>query len=75
MAHRWNPFSMEREEPSAEESLGYTVLSYLLAGPLLYGGIGFGLHHWLGWSWAVPVGVLVGVAVSLYLVWFRYGRG
>jgi F0F1-type ATP synthase assembly protein I len=51
------------------------VVGYLLAGPLLYGGIGWGLDHWLGTSFLLPVGILGGVALSLYLIWFRYGSG
>ena len=49
------------------------VGGYLLAGPLLYGGIGWGLDHWLGTAFLLPVGIIGGMALSLYLIWFRYG--
>jgi len=43
------------------------------AGPLLYGGIGWALDSWLGTAFLLPVGIVGGVALSLYLIWFRYG--
>ena len=51
----------------------WNVVSYLISGPVMFGGIGWALDHWLGTEFLVPVGILVGMAVSLYLVWFRYG--
>lgn len=51
------------------------VTSYLLAGPLTFGGIGYGLDRWLGTTWVVAVGVLFGMALSLYVIWLRYGGG
>jgi hypothetical protein len=47
-------------------------VSYLISGPVVFGGIGWALGHWLGTAF-VPVGTLTWMAVSLYLVWFRYG--
>ena len=49
------------------------VVGYLLAGPLVYGGIGWALDHWLGTAFLLPLGIVGGVALSLYLIWFRYG--
>lgn len=51
------------------------VTSYLLAGPLCFGGIGYGLDRWLGTTGVVAVGVLLGMALSLYVIWLRYGGG
>jgi F0F1-type ATP synthase assembly protein I len=53
---------------------GYRVLSLMLAGPLLYGGIGWLLDVWLHTSWLLLVGVMVGLGLSIYLVISRYGR-
>ena len=58
-----------------EAEPGVGVTSYLLAGPLTFGGIGYGLDRWLGTTWAVAVGVLIGMALSLYVIWLRYGDG
>jgi hypothetical protein len=51
----------------------WNVVSYLITGPVMFGGVGWGLDHWLGTSWLVAVGIVGGMALSLYLVWFRYG--
>lgn len=59
--------------PRLEESRAWNAMSYLITGPVLFGLAGWGLDSWLGTSWLVPVGILAGMAVSLYLVWFRYG--
>jgi ATP synthase protein I len=53
---------------------GLRVLSYLLAGPLLYGLLG-----WLGdrfWhtSFLLPVGIVVGMTLSVILVIRRFGQ-
>ena len=53
---------------------GYTVLSYLLTGMVLYGGIGWLLGRWLHQQLLFPIGMLVGLALSTALVIFRYGR-
>jgi F0F1-type ATP synthase assembly protein I len=52
----------------------WTVLAYLLSGPLLYGGLGWLADRWLGtFPVFVLVGILGGVTLALYLVWVRYG--
>ena len=56
-----------------EEARMWNVVSYLISGPAMFGGIGWALDSWLGTSWLVAVGILGGMALSLYLVWFRYG--
>jgi len=40
---------------------------------VLFGGIGWGLDSLLGTTWLVAVGIVAGMALSLYLIWFRYG--
>jgi F0F1-type ATP synthase assembly protein I len=59
--------------PRLEEARMWNAVSYLISGPVMFGGIGWALDHWLGTGFFVPVGILAGMAVSLYLVWFRYG--
>jgi ATP synthase protein I len=53
---------------------GLRVLSYLIAGPLFYGILG-----WLGdrfWDTAflLPVGIVVGMALSVIMVIRRFGQ-
>jgi hypothetical protein len=57
----------------AEQNSAWKAVAYLLTGPLIYGGLGALLDHWLGTSWLVGVGIVGGMALSLYLIWFRYG--
>lgn len=46
----------------------------LVSGVLVWGGVGWLLSVWLDNQIFVMLGLLVGMAASLYLVWFRYGR-
>lgn len=64
-----------RETNMREQDSAWRAVAYLLSGPLIYGGIGWGLDHWLGTTWIVGVGIVGGMALSLYLIWFRYGAG
>jgi F0F1-type ATP synthase assembly protein I len=59
--------------PRLEEAYMWNVVSYLISGPVMFGGVGWVLDHWLNTAFFVPLGILAGMAVSLYLVWFRYG--
>jgi hypothetical protein len=61
------------DRPGAEANRAWRSFSYLLAGPLVYGGIGWLLDRWLGTAFLLPVGIVGGMALSLYLIWFRYG--
>ena len=50
------------------------MIAYLLSGLLLWGGAGLLLDRWLGTSFLVLVGMLVGGVGALYLVYIRYGK-
>ncbi len=52
----------------------WTVIAYLLSGLLLWGGAGLLLDRWLGTSFLVLVGMLVGGVGAIYLVYIRYGK-
>lgn len=80
------PNERPHREPSAEEraeaarevnrreaDAAWRSIAYLLSGPLVYGGVGWLLDRWLGTSFLVGVGIVGGMALSLYLIWFRYG--
>jgi ATP synthase protein I len=57
-----------------EENALWSIFGYLLSGLLFWGGVGWGLDRWLGTSYLLLVGLLVGMGASLYLVWLRFGR-
>jgi F0F1-type ATP synthase assembly protein I len=67
-----------REFGSTDEELtkgsGYTVLSYLIAGMLAYGGIGWLIGHFTHIALLFPVGMLAGLAISVGWIIYRYGR-
>ena len=56
-----------------EQDSAWRAVAYMLTGPLIYGGLGALADHWLGTTWLVGVGIVGGMALSLYLIWFRYG--
>lgn len=59
---------------SARETDAATgVLAYLIGGPASGGGLGWLLDQWWGTGFAVPVGILVGMGLAMYIVWLRYG--
>jgi hypothetical protein len=58
---------------SREQDSAWRAVAYMLTGPLIYGGLGALADHWLGTTWLVGVGIVGGMALSLYLIWFRYG--
>ncbi|GAA4100589.1 hypothetical protein GCM10022214_77460 [Actinomadura miaoliensis] len=69
-----------RPDPESEmdhrafTNAAWSIPSYLLSGMAVYGGLGWLLDRWLGTSALLPIGVLVGLALALYLVYHRYGR-
>jgi F0F1-type ATP synthase assembly protein I len=68
---------MEADRPTGQGRTpppgdAWNALSFLLTGFLLFGGIGWGLDTLLGTRWFLPIGLLVGGAASVYLVYVRY---
>ncbi len=53
---------------------GWTVTSYLLAGMAAYGAIGALVGRAVHVSLLFPVGMLVGLGISLGYVIYRFGR-
>ena len=55
-------------------NIGWTVFSYLLSGMAAYGLIGWLIGRAVGVSMLFPIGMLVGLAISLGFVIWRFGR-
>lgn len=53
---------------------GMVVLSYVLAGLIFYGGLGWLGDYLLHTSWLLPIGLIIGLGCSTYLIIKRYGR-
>lgn len=53
----------------------WSITGTLLAGILVWGGIGFLVDRWAGFDGLfLPIGMLIGLAGSIYIVYVRYGR-
>jgi ATP synthase protein I len=60
--------------PLPPRGAGYTVLSYLIAGIVVYGGIGWLVGRAVHSAALFPIGMLTGLVLSIGLVIHRYGR-
>jgi len=60
--------------PRGGENAGWTIFSYLIAGMAVYGGIGWLIALWTGYRVIFPLGMLVGLILSVVLIFYRYGR-
>ena len=56
------------------EADAWNAFSYVLSGMLLWGGVGWLLSLWLGSRAFIGLGLMVGTAAGVALVWLRYGR-
>ena len=52
---------------------GVMVLSYLIGGVLVYGGLGWLGDHFLGTSFLLPLGIVLGAALAVYTIIKRFG--
>jgi F0F1-type ATP synthase assembly protein I len=53
----------------------WALTGTLLSGILVWGGVGFLLDRWLDLRWLfLPIGMVIGVGASIYVVYVRYGR-
>ncbi|HUZ37836.1 MAG TPA: hypothetical protein VMV17_16060 [Streptosporangiaceae bacterium] len=68
------PATGGRPEPPGGENPGWTIFSYLIAGMLVYGGLGWLIGHWTGYPIIFPLGMVAGLALSVVVIIYRYGR-
>ena len=66
--------SAEAEGRANGLNIGWPVLSYLLSGMAAYGAIGWLIGRAGHVEMLFPIGMLAGLAISLGLVIWRYGR-
>lgn len=63
-------------EPSGGASgaeTGWAVTGTLMSGMFFWGGAGWLLDRWLDVRFLAPVGIILGMAMAVYLVVVRYG--
>ncbi len=61
-----------RSDMSAGMDEGLRVLSYLISGVLFYGFLGWVGDHFLGTSFLLPVGIILGAALAIYIIIRRF---
>ena len=61
-------------EPPTRKPSGdpWVAFGYLVGGAGFYGGLGWLLDRWLETSFLLPVGLLFGIALAMYLVFTLY---
>lgn len=65
----------QRDRQSGDGAdIGWTVVGTLLAGMIVWGGIGWLIDQWLDTRFGLPIGILLGMAAAIYLVVRRLSR-
>lgn len=63
------------ESDKSGEGLVWSAISTLVAGPAVWGAIGWLVDNWLDTgSGFTAAGVVVGFITSFYLIWLKFGR-
>ncbi|MGL5865321.1 MAG: hypothetical protein ACRCYX_05520 [Dermatophilaceae bacterium] len=66
--------SAEQDVPPQPDAMGATVTAYLLTGPVCGGALGYALDLLIDARFFIVIGLLAGMALSIYTIWLRYGR-
>ncbi len=53
---------------------GWAIVGTLISGMVVWGGIGWLVDWWLGTSFGLPVGLVLGAAGAIFLVVKRYAH-
>lgn len=53
---------------------GYRILSYIAAGLLFYGGLGWFGDKYLSTVFLLPLGLIIGLVLALYAIIRRFGH-
>lgn len=60
--------------PSEPKGDPWHAFGYIVSGVFVYGLIGWGLDRWLGTTFLVAVGILVGAGFGLYMTFARFNQ-
>jgi ATP synthase protein I len=71
---RTQPDQTSAQERPAREADGWQILSYMLGGMILYGGVGWLVSHWTGIAILFPLGMILGIGLSIAMIIFRFTR-
>lgn len=67
-----NPRSPSDEEPPKGDP--WHAFGYLVSGVAIYGFLGWLADRWLGTSFLVALGILLGTGFGLYMTYVRFNR-
>jgi len=62
------------KSPSQPGGDPWQAFGYIVSGVFVYGLIGWGLDRWLGTSFLVAVGILLGAGFGIYMTFARFNR-
>jgi len=68
---RSRPAQSQHQGSGAET--GWAIIGTMISGMAVWGGAGWLLDRWLDTKVFVPVGIILGMAVAIYVVVVRYG--
>ena len=71
---RYDAGSQDSQDDMLTLGSGWTIFSYLIAGMLAYGGIGWVIGHFTHIALLFPIGMLIGLAISTGWIVYKYGR-
>ena len=60
--------------PSGGADQGWAVLSTMISGLVVFGGIGWLLDRWWDSHFWTPTGLILGMSLGIYAVVMRFGR-
>jgi ATP synthase protein I len=63
-----------QEPPAPHANDGWRVFSYMVGGMLIYGAIGWVIAHFTGISVLFPMGMILGIVLSVVMIIFRFTR-
>jgi F0F1-type ATP synthase assembly protein I len=59
---------------ASDAAAGFAVLGTLISGMAVWGGVGWLLDRWLDTRAFLPIGVLLGVTCSIYIIVVKYAK-
>lgn len=68
------PSEPSRATPDGPMADPWRSFSYMTSGVLMYGLLGWLADRWLGTTFLVAIGILVGAGLGIYMTFARYNR-
>jgi F0F1-type ATP synthase assembly protein I len=68
-----NPASASSDDDSPKGD-PWHAFGYIVSGVAVYGALGWLADRWLGTSYLVAIGILLGAAFGLYMTWARFNK-